>query len=208
MVEFFADNFSNCVFLAVILMALIPTVESKIAIPFGLSYAIWGEATLSPVVAFVCAYVGSMLPCLPIIYIVRKLKNRTSGFICDKFFALAQNKYRKKLEAFSAKTKTFYKLSSLALFVAVPLPLTGVYSGSLIAGLSNFKIWQAFVAIAVGEFISCLAVTLLCLLFEDSAFVIFVASLIILALFLAFDLLFALIKRKKVKKAGEMSVKP
>ena len=208
MVEFFADIFSNCVFLAVILMALIPTVESKIAIPFGLSYAIWGEATLSPVVAFVCAYVGSMLSCLPIIYIVRKLKNRTSGFVCDKFFALAQNKYRKKLEAFSAKTKTFYKLSSLALFVAVPLPLTGVYSGSLIAGLSNFKIWQAFVAIAVGEFISCLAVTLLCLLFEDSAFVIFVASLIILALFLAFDLLFALIKRKKVKKAGEMSVKP
>ncbi len=61
MVEFFADNFSNCVFLAVILMALIPTVESKIAIPFGLSYAIWGEATLSPVVAFVCAYIAQKI---------------------------------------------------------------------------------------------------------------------------------------------------
>ena len=75
MVEFFVDNFSGCVFLAVMLMALIPTIESKIAIPFGLSYAIWGEATLSPIVAFICAYIGSMLPSIFIILIVRKIKN-------------------------------------------------------------------------------------------------------------------------------------
>lgn len=202
MIDFFVDNFSSCVFLAVILMALIPTIESKIAIPFGLSYAIWGEATLSPVVAFLCAYVGSMIPCIFIIIIIRKLKSKTSGFVCDKFLSKAENRYSKRLEKLSSKSKTFYKLSTLALFVAVPLPLTGVYTGSLIAGLSNLKIYQAFIAIAVGEFISCLAITLLCVLFEDSTFLILIASLIILAVFLIFDLIFMLVKNKRKLKTN------
>lgn len=202
MIDFFVDNFSSCVFLAVILMALIPTIESKIAIPFGLSYAIWGEATLSPVVAFLCAYIGSMIPCIFIIIIIRKLKNKTSGFVCDKFLSKAENKYSKRLEKLSSKSKTFYKLSTLALFVAVPLPLTGVYTGSLIAGLSNLKIYQAFIAIAVGEFISCLAITLLCVLFEDSTFLILISSLIILAIFIIFDLIFMLVKNKRKLKTN------
>lgn len=202
MIDFFVDNFSSCVFLAVILMALIPTIESKIAIPFGLSYAIWGEATLSPVVAFLCAYVGSMIPCIFIIIIIRKLKNKTSGFVCDKFLSKVGNRYSKRLEKLSSKSKTFYKLSTLALFVAVPLPLTGVYTGSLIAGLSNLKIYQAFIAIAVGEFISCLAITLLCVLFEDSTFLILIASLIILAIFIIFDLIFMLVKNKRKLKTN------
>ena len=202
MIDFFVDNFSSCVFLAVILMALIPTIESKIAIPFGLSYAIWGEATLSPVVAFLCAYVGSMIPCIFIIIIIRKLKSKTSGFVCDKFLSKAENRYSKRLEKLSSKSKTFYKLSTLALFVAVPLPLTGVYTGSLIAGLSNLKIYQAFITIAVGEFISCLAITLLCVLFEDSTFLILIASLIILAIFIVFDLIFMFVKNKRKLKTN------
>lgn len=202
MIDFFVDNFSSCVFLAVILMALIPTIESKIAIPFGLSYAIWGEATLSPVVALLCAYVGSMIPCIFIIIIIRKLKNKTSGFVCDKFLSKVENRYSKRLEKLSSKSKTFYKLSTLALFVAVPLPLTGVYTGSLIAGLSNLKIYQAFIAIAVGEFISCLAITLLCVLFEDSTFLILISSLIILAIFIIFDLIFMLVKNKRKLKTN------
>lgn len=197
MLDFFAENFSGCVFLAVILMAMIPTIESKIAIPFGLSYAIWGEATLSPIASFACAYVGSMLPSIVIILIVRKLKNKASGFVCDKFINSAENRYHKKLAELSSKSKTFYKLSTLALFVAVPIPLTGVYSGSLIAGLSNLKVWQAFIAIAVGEFISCLVVTLLCMLFENSTLYILLISLALVVIFLLSDFVFMLIKKRK-----------
>lgn len=197
MLDFFAENFSGCVFLAVILMAMIPTIESKIAIPFGLSYAIWGEATLSPIASFACAYVGSMLPSVLVILIVRKLKNKASGFVCDKFINGAESRYHKKLAELSSKSKTFYKLSTLALFVAVPIPLTGVYSGSLIAGLSNLKVWQAFIAIAVGEFISCLAVTLLCMLFENSTLYILLISLALVVIFLLSDIVFMLIKKKK-----------
>ena len=203
MIEFFADNFSNCVFLAVIILALIPTVESKVAIPFGLSYAIWGDATLSPFVAFICAFIGSMLPCFIIIFIVRKIKNKTTGFVHDKFLQKVQKRYQKKLDDLDKKEKTFQKLVLLALFVAVPLPLTGVYSGSLIAGLSDLKIFSSFVAIAVGELLSCLAILILCMLFENSVFYIFITSLIILGVFLIFEICFALIK-KLYKKRKEI----
>ena len=84
----------------------------------------------------------------------------------------------------------------------MPLPLTGVYSGSLIAGLSNLKVYQAFIAIAIGEFISCLVITLLCVLFENSTLYILLAPLVLVAIFIIFDLIFILIKRKKKLKAN------
>lgn len=204
MLDFFADNFSSCVFLAVILVSLIPTIESKIAIPFGMSEAIWGDATLSPIVTFICAFVGSMIPCLIVMWCVRKLKNKASGFVHDKFLVRLEEKYKKRIEKLSSKNKTFYKLSLLAMFVAVPLPLTGVYAGSLIAGLTNLKMWQAFLAIMVGAFFSCLVVTLLCVLFENSTLYILIASLIIIALFLLFDFFAMIFKKRKSKKEIEL----
>ena len=204
MLDFIVDNFSSCVFLAVIIVALFPTIESKIAIPLGLSSAIWGDATLSPFVTFICAFVGSMIPCFLVIYIVRKLKDKTSGFVQDKFISKIQNKYKNRLEKIGAKSKTFYKLTMLAMFVAVPLPLTGVYSGSLIAGLTNLKMWQCFIAIMVGELISCLVMLLLCTIFENSTLYILIASLILIAVFIVFDLVFMFIK-KHIKKKDRTS---
>lgn len=204
MLEFIVDNFP--VFLAVILVAMIPTLESKIALPLGLSYAVWGEGTLSPFLSFLCAYVGSMIPCIIVLLIVRKIKNKTSGFVQDKFLSRMQEKYRKKLEVLGGKGKTFYKLSALCFFVAVPLPLTGVYTGSLIAGLSNLKIWQSFIAIAIGELISCLVIFLLCTIFENSVGYILLVSLILVAVFVLFDLIFMFIKKhgRKHKKVIEI----
>ncbi len=195
MLEFFVDNFP--VFLAVILVAMIPTLESKIAIPFGISFAVWGNDALSPALAFLFAYIGSMIPCVIVLLLARKIKNKTSGFVQEKFLSRIQEKYQKRLNLLSGKGKTFYKLSSLCLFVAVPLPLTGVYSGSLIAGVSNLKIWQSFIAIAIGEFISCFVIFLLCTIFENSVGYILIISLLLVAVFLIFDVIFMLIKKHR-----------
>ena len=198
MLEFFVDNLP--IVLVVILVAMIPTLESKIAIPLGLSYAVWGEGTLSPILSFVCAYLGSMIPCIFVLLLTRKIKNKTSGFVHDKFFSKVSEKYQKRLEKLSGKGKTIYKLTALSFFVAIPLPLTGVYAGSLIGGLSNLKIWQSFIAIAIGELISCTVVILLCTLFENSAFYVLIASLILVVLFVLFDLILMLIKKYRLNK--------
>ena len=149
MLEFFVDNFSPE--WAVLLVAAIPLFESKVAIPLGLSVQIWGAEALSVLSSFFLSLIGSMLPVVFVILIVRFIKNKTSGFVYDKFVVRIQEKYKGSLDKMSAKNTTLKKCVLLATFVAIPLPLTGVYSGSLIAGFTSLKIWQSFLAIFVGE---------------------------------------------------------
>ena len=196
MVDFFADNFANSVVLAVLLMAMIPTLESKVAIPFGLSVAIWGEAVLSPVAAFFVAWLGRIVPAIFVIMLARYIRSKTSGFVHEKFM----NKYGDRVEKANSKGSVLKKCMWLTLFVAIPLPLTGVWSGSLIAGFLDLKIWQAFLSVAVGAAISCTIVLLLCLVFANSTFYIFLISLIMIALWGLGSLLVSLCRRAKAKK--------
>lgn len=199
MVQFFADNFYSCVALAVLLVALCPAVESKIAIPFALSVPIWGSNVLSPITAFLVSYLGCMLPVALIIWLARKIKNKTCGFVCEKFSDKLHNKVQNRLNRLGEKNSTFQKCLFLATFVAVPLPMTGIYTGSLIAGLSNLKFWQGFVSIAAGEFVSCLVVLLICLLFENSAFYFLLAAIIICAIVLVYEVFFNLFIKYKTR---------
>ena len=195
MLNFFVEHFAECVPFAVILVALVPTLESKVAIPFAMSAQIWGENALSPTLAFFCAFIGSMLPCFFVIWLTRKIKNKTSGFVHDKFVSHFENKYKQKLQKISEKNNTFKKCFMLGTFVALPLPLTGVYTGSVIAGLLNLKLWQSFLSILIGEVVSCCVVLLLCLVFENSAFYIFIISLILVVVFLFVNGMISLCKK-------------
>ena len=57
-----------------------------------------------------------------------------------------------------------YERIGLALFVAVPLPVTGAWTGSLVAILFGLKFKHAFLSISIGVFIAGTIVTCLCLL--------------------------------------------
>ena len=57
-----------------------------------------------------------------------------------------------------------YERIGLALFVAIPLPMTGAWTGSLAAVLFGLKFKHAFLSIFVGILISGIIVTCLCLL--------------------------------------------
>ena len=178
MLEFIAENFSNCVHLAIFLVAIFPAIESKVAIPFGLSRPIWGSATLSPIVVMLISFVGTMLPSIFVILLCRKIKNKTSGFIYDNFTVRMQNKLKKHIDNFSKKTTLLKKYLFLGTFVALPLPLTGVYTASMIAGFSNLKIGYSFLSILIGEFLTCVGMTIICSLFENSGFYMFVMSIV------------------------------
>jgi uncharacterized membrane protein len=54
-----------------------------------------------------------------------------------------------------------YELLGLTLFVAVPLPGTGAYAGTLLAWLLGLRRWRAMAAVALGVLIAGVAVTLL-----------------------------------------------
>ena len=47
-----------------------------------------------------------------------------------------------------------YEKWGLFLFVAIPLPGTGAWTGSLVAAVLRMRIWQAFLVITVGVLVS------------------------------------------------------
>ena len=101
------------------------------------------------------------------------------------------------------KTNNFTKYFMLTAFVAIPLPLTGVWSGSLILGLSNLDIKMGIISIIIGAIISAGMISLICNIFSNSISYILIISFIIILVFLFVDLFISLlrehIKNKKVK---------
>lgn len=195
-VDFLSNNFSNCVWLAIILVSMIPTIESKIALPLALNVSIWGNAVLSPFQALLFSFLGSLIPCYLIMLTVRYLKNKTTGFMTNRFIS----KYlirSSKIERGNSNLKKYILLTCL---VSLPLPLTGVWSGSLIAGLSRLNIHYSFISIAIGSLISSLVMLLLCCLFTNSISYIMIISLILIIVFLIAELLVNYIKSFLKKK--------
>lgn len=195
-INFFTNNFENCIWLAVLLVAVCPTLESKIAIPLAMNSAFWGNNAYSPLVALVLSFIGSILPSIFIIISTRKIKNKTTGFISSKFI----QKYQAKCTEIEHQKSNLKKYLLLSCFVAVPIPLTGVWTGSIIAGLTNLNIKNCFISITIGAFISASAITILCSLFTNSIAYIFMISILIIIVFLFFEMFMSLIKHYKRKK--------
>ena len=192
-IEFLSNTFSENVWIIVLIVAMIPTLESKIAIPLAINKTIWGSSSLGIVPAFMLGYIGSLIPCYFILLISRKIRGKTSLIFINRYIS----KYSSKSYNVSSKDTNIKKILSLMCFVAVPLPLTGVWSGSIIAGLSNLSLGYCILSISLGAFISAGVITLLCTLFSDSVVSILMISLIIVIVFLFIDILMELFMKKR-----------
>lgn len=115
--------------------------------------------------AFAICFLGNMLPIPFILFFIRKIFNLLKKI--SKVEAIIE-----KLEARSVrkadKVKK-YRLWGLFLFVAVPLPGTGAWTGALVADLFDIRIKHSLPVIALGVLIagiivSCLSYGLLGLL--------------------------------------------
>ena len=87
MIDYFVNNFSDYIWIAIILIAMIPSLEGRIALPFALSLSNFGIEEIPVIVAFLCTFVGSIIPCLPVIVLCRAVKKRSSGFLYDKMIS-------------------------------------------------------------------------------------------------------------------------
>jgi len=132
------------------LVSMVPIVELRGGIPFGvaLGLAHWQ--------AFLVAVVGNMLP-LPfiVVYIRRIFKWMrrhipTLDRIVDKLETKAHLKGR---------IVTKYKYLGLAIFVAIPLPGTGGWTGALVAAFLDMPLRRALPALFLGVLIAGFLVT-------------------------------------------------
>ena len=144
-------NFLSIEF-TVMLTAALPIIELRGAIPVGISLG------LSPIHATIIAFIGSMIPVPFILFTIRPILNylkttRTFKKLVNKLTDRSINNNSGKIQK--------YGVWGLILIVAIPIPGTGVWSGSLIAALMDMRFKWAFPAILVGNAIAGILIMLL-----------------------------------------------
>ena len=141
--------YSKC--LITLIISMLPVIELRGAIPIGV-----GILGLPIYTAALISIVGNMLPVPFIIIFIRRIfgwmrkKSKRLGALADRFEKKAMS-----------KGSSLYKgeLIGLMIFVAIPLPGTGAWTGSLIAALLNIRLKAAMPAIAIGVLIAGIIVT-------------------------------------------------
>ena len=130
--------------LTVMLTAALPIIELRGAIPVGISLG------LSPIHATLISLVGSMIPVPFILFTIRPIFNYL------KKTKLLKKLVHKLTDKSLNKSGNIQKYGAwgLLVFVAIPLPGTGVWSGSLAAALLDMRFKWAFPAILVGNIIA------------------------------------------------------
>ncbi len=144
--QYFVDNFSDVLsaeFIAFI-VSLLPVLELR----GGLIVAKLLEVSFFK--AFFICYIGNLLPIPFILLFIRRIFSllKKIGWVKKLIDKLEAKSIRK------AESVKKYRLLGLFLFVAIPLPGTGAWTGALIADLLDIRIKHSFIAIALGVFVA------------------------------------------------------
>ena len=135
-------------YLSVFFISMVPLIELRGAIPVGVAMGLplWQ--------VYIIAIIGNMIPVPIIFFFARKVLEWGAGKpVIGKFFTFCLEKGHKGGEKLKAKAGRGLPWA-LLLFVGIPLPGTGAWTGSLVAAVLRMRIWQAFLVITVGVLVS------------------------------------------------------
>lgn len=137
------------------LLSLLPIAELRGGIPYAVALG------TNPIVAFIFCTLANILVipiCFLFLITLHKLLLK-SRFYKKGFNAYLNHNNHKKEKV--KKAYETYGLIALTVFVAIPLPLTGAWTGTFIAWLLGLKRVKSFFAIALGVIIAGVIVTLI-----------------------------------------------
>ncbi len=131
-------------------ISILPVIELRGAIPAGAAMGLpfWA--------VFLCAILGNLLP-VPfiLIFIEKILLFMKEHNIFPKLVHWLEEKAQK-----GAARVENYALLGLSLFVAIPLPGTGAWTGALVAALFHMEKRRAMLSITLGVLIAGIIMTL------------------------------------------------
>ena len=209
--EQFISNLIGNEYWATLVMSIFPLIELKVSITYARS------AGIDFLTSLLLAYAGSTIVFIPIYFLLRPLLNllkriKFISAIAQKAESYCVNKANAALEKQKAKGKEG-KLSEKTLkqlgvfvFVAIPLPMTGVWTGTAIAAFLDLKFKDVILPITLGNLVAGLLIAALAEICM-AIWTIAVLDYILYGLFaLAFIMLVVLIIKvalQKPKKDGE-----
>lgn len=134
------------------LVAMLPVIELRGAIPFGVALG------LNPWLAFMASVVGNLIPLPFIVVYIRRIFQWMRRHM-PRLNALVDKMERKA--HLKGRKVTKYKYLGLMIFVAIPLPGTGGWTGALAASFLDMPLRKALPAITAGVLIAGFLVTFL-----------------------------------------------
>ena len=127
-------------YLWVFFLSMVPVLELRAAIPIGATLG------LEWVANYLICVIGNMIPVPIILLFVRHVLEWMKKIPrLDKIALWVENKAQKN----TPKVQKYASLG-LLIFVALPLPGTGAWTGSLIAAMLDMRVREAFPPIALG----------------------------------------------------------
>ena len=143
---------------ATLLMSFIPLIELKGGIIFARG------AGLNFFESFFLSYLGSTVAFIPVFFLlvpILDLLKKIKWFkaFADKIELFFKDKaagalVKAEKSGKKARTETFYKMLGTFIFVAIPLPMTGVWTGTAVAVFLNLKFKDAILPVVIGNFIA------------------------------------------------------
>ena len=136
-----------------VFISMLPLVELRGALPVAILIY-----KMHPATAFIISVIGNMIP-IPFVMIllhrgeVWLRRYKWWDRVIDKWFDRLRNRASNTIERF--------EVIGLCLYVAIPLPVTGAWTGAFIAYLFDLDRRRAFLAITAGVLIAGLIVLFL-----------------------------------------------
>lgn len=215
MTEFLSNLFTNIfgdnIILATVLIAMIPIMEIKGAISFATNPGFWGSLTMTNWQAMGWSLLGScaIVPILALIFApLMKLLKRTKPF--HKLAVGIENRLRGKssnIEGAEEKSKLFTrvwwkKALAVFVFVATPLPFTGVWTGTCIAVFIGLDFFTTCVSAILGNMVAGCIIALMLQFFPWLNNWLFYIFLILVAVIIVAEVIRHFVKKKRKEKNG------
>ncbi len=142
--EFFLETVGEE--LSVFFCSMLPIIELRGAIPLGATLGLpWW-------LNYILAVAGNILPVPFILLFIKKIISWMTD--CRvKFFNKVGAWLTKKAEKNRKKIEK-YSFWGVCIFVAIPLPMTGAWTGSLAAAMIDMKFWKALISCFIGVIIA------------------------------------------------------
>ncbi len=148
--DFFLETVGKelCVFFC----SMIPIIELRGAIPMGFAFGMpWWQT-------YLLSILGNMLPVPFILLFIRKMiawMSRSKVKFFNKMAGWLNRKVEKRREQIEK-----YAFWGVCFFIAIPLPMTGAWTGTLVAAMIDMKFWKAMLSALFGVMIAGVVVTL------------------------------------------------
>jgi uncharacterized membrane protein len=139
----------------ILFLGTLPITELRASIPIGILLL-----KQSAEVTFIYSIIGNILPIAPIYFLLDPLSKRLSRTKCMQIFFDWLYKRAKEKAGIIER----YEALGLMIFVAIPLPGTGAWTGTMVASILRMRFIPAFISVALGVVIAACIVTVLTLI--------------------------------------------